>query len=73
MATEPHKTENGNGNSKKKRKSKDNLAYGIAMGMLGGTALGCAFDDLALWIPIGVMFGVAFGFIFSRNGKKGDE
>ncbi len=48
MATEPHKTGNDNDNSKKKRKSKDNLAYGIAMGMLGGTALGSAFDDLAL-------------------------
>ena len=43
-----HKTGNDNDNSKKKRKSKDNLAYGIAMGMLGGTALGSAFDDLAL-------------------------
>ena len=73
MAKEPHKTGNDNENSKKKRKSKDNLAYGIAMGMLGGTALGSAFDDLALWIPIGVMFGVVFGNIFSDDGKWDDD
>ena len=74
MATEPHKTENDNDNSKNEKGiSKDNLAYGIAMGMLGGTALGSAFDDLALWIPIGVMFGVVFGFIFSSDGEKSKE
>ena len=70
MAKEPQKTENDNENSKKKRKSKDNLAYGIAMGMLGGTALDSAFDDLALWIPIGVMFGVALDSSSVVMGRK---
>ena len=56
MAARLHHTENGSDTSKNKER-KIILAYGIAMGMLIGTVMGSVFDDIALWIPIGVMFG----------------
>lgn len=41
--------------------------------MLFGSAIGSINDDIELWLPIGVLLGVAFGNIFSDDGKWDDD
>lgn len=66
-----HKTSNDA--KQEKGTSKDRLALGISLGMLGGCAIGAIYDDIGLWISIGVMLGVALGLALSNDGQIHSE
>jgi len=43
---------------------------GIALGLILGTALGVATDNLGLWLSLGIVFGAAYD---SQLAKKGSS
>jgi len=40
---------------------------GIAIGIGIGVALGVAMDNMAVWIPIGAVFGIVLGKLMARR------
>ena len=41
------------------------LALGISVGVAIGAGVGVLMDNIAIWIPIGMVFGVALALVFS--------
>lgn len=68
MTNDSHNTDKGDGKPDNK-KPEERLALGISLVMLFGTAIGSINNDIELWLPMGVMFGVTFGIIFSDDGN----
>lgn len=46
---------------------------GLAIGMLFGTAMGVALDNLALWLAIGVAIGAGLDGTMSKSKNAADE
>ena len=43
----------------------------IGIGVVGGTLVGVLTDNIGLWLPLGIAFGVGIGFTLT-NEKKGN-
>jgi hypothetical protein len=52
---------------------KQRFGFWIAIGTGVGTALGAAFDNVAIGVALGAGVGVALGAVFSQQNKKDEE
>ena len=45
----------------------------IGIGIMFGTAIGVATDNLGLWIGIGIAIGAGLGTIFSKKSRSNND
>ena len=50
-----------------KKQASNGPAFGAAIGMLLGVAVGCWTDNLALWLCIGTSIGLCLGPLFDKK------
>ena len=63
-----------NNSPQDKRPQTDTCAYGLAIGLSLGTAIGIAVDNLAFWMIIGLTLGLCAGPVVSAlTGKRENE
>lgn len=57
-----------------KRKVKEDIdGSSLAIGLSLGTAFGIIFDNLALWLPLGVAMAFALGVMKKRKNKDNNS
>ena len=64
--------------SDKQRSNRNAPGVGLALGIVIGSVIGVATDNIGLWIPIGVATGAGVGTSigagwFSQKKKQSDE
>lgn len=58
---------------KKQNKSYQADGYSLAIGLSLGTMMGLATDNLALWLGIGLVYGLITPYFKRRINNDGDE
>ena len=55
-------------------KREKQIIFGIGSGMVIGTAIGVATDNIGLWLPVGIAIGAGVGnSLMKKASKKDDE
>ena len=62
-----------NNSPQDKRPQTDTSAYGLAIGLSLGTAIGIATDNLAFWMMIGLTLGLCAGPVVGVSKGKTDN
>lgn len=55
-----------------KNKLKFDAGYGLAVGLMLGVAIGVCLDNIALWMPLGLLVGITIdcGLKGKKDNKK---
>lgn len=56
---------------KEKKQPEFDAGYGLAVGLMLGGAIGVCLDNIGVWMPIGLLFGLAIDYSLKR--KKNDK
>ncbi len=67
MTKDKNEQQNGQKQDGRPKKPSGGSAWGVGIGLLLGTAVGCWTDDLALWLCIGVSVGLCLGAAFDAK------
>lgn len=54
-----------------KEQPKFEAGYGLAVGLMLGVTIGVCLDNIGVWMPIGLLWGLAIDFGLKR--KKNDK
>lgn len=49
------------------------LTMGTALGISLGVTIGILMNNLGLWLPLGIIFGVSLGAAFDRVKERGGK
>jgi len=55
------------------RKIGAELRKWVGIGIMVGTIIGATTNNIGLWLPLGIVFGVAYGTQMQKNSDKGDD
>ena len=51
-------------------KKEKKLAFGVAIGIVFGTIIGVATDNIGLWLSLGIAIGAGVGTSLMQQGEK---
>ena len=57
----------------KKMKKAKHTGIGIAIGVVIGSIIGVATDDLGLWLSLGIAIGAFLGIALMKETNNGDD
>jgi F0F1-type ATP synthase assembly protein I len=52
---------------KEKKQPEFDAGYGLAVGLMLGVAIGVCLDNIGVWMPIGLLFGLAIDYSLKRK------
>ena len=50
-----------------KKQPEFDAGYGLAVGLMLGVAIGVCLDNIGVWMPIGLLFGLAIDYSLKRK------